>query len=140
LREKREDTMADFGEATVAEPWQFRAQLNLVGAALSLMAVFQITRGTPFNVVVGALLVIAAVGLLRKLRWGRRMSIFFMWLLLAFAIGDVLPARMETDEALSREPTTTSQLVAQLALLSSVALGSLHFLSRGKARFRPRWW
>ncbi len=132
--------MTDSGEATVAEPWQFRAQLALVSAALALMAVFQITRGTPFNVVVGALLLIAAVGLLRKLRWGRRMSVFFMWLLLTFAIGDVLPARMEVDEALGREPATTSQLVAQLALLSSVALGALHFLGREKARFRSRWW
>jgi len=132
--------MTDTREPSVAEPLPFRAPLYLVGAALSLMAAFQITRATPFNIVVGGLLVIAAVGLLRKLRWGRRMSIFFMWLLLVFAIGDILPARIEADEALGREPATTSQLVAQLVVLCCVALGSLHFLGKGKARFRPGWW
>ena len=140
MREGREDTVADSRRATVAEPLQFRAPLYLVGAALLLMAAFQITRGAPFNVVVGALLVIAAVGLLRKLHWGRRMSVFFMWLLVAVAIGNVLPARIEADEALGMEPATSSQLVTQLVLLCSVAIGSLHFLGKDKARFRSGWW
>ncbi len=128
------------GREGEAEPLQFRAPLYLVSATLSLMGVFQITRGTPFNGVVGALLVIAAVGLLRKLRWGRRMSVVFMWLLVVVAIGDVLPARIEADEALGREPATTAELVTELVLLCSVALGSLHFLGKGKTRFRSGWW
>ena len=132
--------MTDSGRGSVAEPLQFRVPLYLVSAALSLMAVFQFPRGTPFNGVVGGLLVIAAVGLLRKLHWGRRMSIFFMWLLVAFAIGDILPARIEADEALGSESATTSRLVTQLVVLCSVALGSLHFLAKVKARFRPGWW
>ena len=127
-------------ETGSAEPWQFRATVYFVSAALVAMSALQITRSEPFNVAAGALLLIAAVGLLRRVRWGRRMSAFFMWLLLAVAIGDMLPARIEADQALGREPATSSQLVAQLILLCSVALGSLHFLGRYKARYRPDWW
>ena len=94
----------------------------------------------PFNGVVGVLLVIAAVGLLRKLRWARRMSVIFMWLLLVFAIGNVLPARTEGDAALGTQPATTAYLVTELVLLCSAALASLHFLHRNKTRFRSDWW
>jgi len=120
--------------------WQFRVPLFLVVAVLSLMGVFEITRGTPFNMIVGALLLIAAGGLLRKLNWGRKLTVFFMWLLVVFAIGDVLPARIEADEAMGREPATTAELVTQLVLLCGLALASLHFLGKTKDRFRAGWW
>ena len=132
--------MTESGATTVAEPLQFRVQLYLVTAALSLMSVFQIARGAPFNAVVGVLLAIAAVGLLRKLHWGHSMSVIFMWLLLFVAIGNILPARIEADEALGTAPATTAELVTQLVLLCSAALGSLHFLSKNKTRFRSAWW
>lgn len=127
-------------ELTIGEPWQVRATAYLVGATLVVMSVHQFTRGTPFNVALGVVLLIASVGQLKRLRWGRRMAVLFMWLLLVFAIGDILPARIEADEALGRPPATPAQLVTQLILLCSVALGALHFLGRHKARYRPDWW
>jgi len=107
---------------------------------LLIMGAFQITLNAPFNIIVGSLMVISAVGLLRKLRWGRRMSVAFMWLLLFFAIGDILPARAEIDESLGRPPATTFELVMELLVLCSVALASLHFLGKEKTRFRSGRW
>ena len=79
-----------------------RLMIYFVALALLAMALHQATREQPFNWVVAALLALAAAGVLRGVRWGRRMALGFMWLLLVFAIGDVLPARIEVDEAYAK--------------------------------------
>ena len=124
----------------VTEPRQFRATNYFVAAVLAAMAVHQIAYGSPFNVSLGILLLLGAAGVLRALRWGRRMAVLFMWLLVVYAIGGVLPARIEVDEAQGRPPPSSMELIVQLVLLSSAALGSLHLLGRHKARYRAAWW
>ena len=116
-----------------------RIALFAIGGLLALMAAFELTRGPAFNIVVGLLLLAAAVGLLRRRQWGRRATIVFMWLLLVFAVGDSLPARIEADEALGREPATATELIIRLAVLCAAALASLHFLQSRKAHFRTGW-
>ena len=68
------------------------------------------------------------------------MAVVFLWLLLVFAVGSVTPARIEADESQGTASASTWELVGQLAVLCGAALGSLHFLSRNKARFRAGWW
>jgi uncharacterized membrane protein YoaK (UPF0700 family) len=132
--------MSETEMPVVAEPRQFRAANYFVGAVLVVMAVHQVSYGSPFNVSLAILLLLSAAGLLRTVRWGRRMAVLFMWLLVVYAIGGVLPARIEVDEAQARAPLSSTQLIVELVLMSGVALGSLHLLGRHKARYRAAWW
>jgi hypothetical protein len=118
----------------------YRWTRYLVAAVLVALAAHQVTRAQPFNVIVGVLLVAGAVGLLRGVRWGRRFAVAFLWLLLLAALGDVLPARIEADQALGGPPATSAELWTQLIALGSVALASLHFLGKHKGLFRAEWW
>lgn len=132
--------MSETEMPAATEPRQFRAANYFVGAVLAVMAFHQLSYGSPFNVSLGILLLLGAAGVVRALRWGRRMAVLFMWLLVVYAIGGVLPARIEVDEARGRGPRSSTELIVELVLLSSVALGSLHLLGRHKARYRAAWW
>ena len=132
--------MSNSEQTVVAEPWQFRATIYFVSAVQVMAAVYEITRGTEFTLAVGVVILACTIGLMRKLHWGRVTSVVIMWLLLVFAIGSILPARIEGDEALGVESPSASMLVTQLIVLCSMALGSLHFLAKHKTRFRSGSW
>lgn len=128
--------MSDSEQTVVTEPWQFQATIYFVSAVQVAMAIYEISLGTEFTWAVGVVLLASTVGLIRRLRWGHAMSVVMMWLLLVVAVGSILPARIEGDEALGVESPTVATLVTQLIVMCSVALGSLHFLSKYKDRFR----
>lgn len=132
--------MSDPEQAAVTEPWPFRATIYFVSAVLVFMAIYEISRGTEFTVFAGVVMLASAAGLIRRLRWGRAMSVIIMWLLLIFAIGSILPARIEGDDALGVESPSAEMLIVQLVVLCSVAIASLHFLSKFKDRFRSGTW
>ena len=117
--------------------WKSRAAILFVALVLGAMAVHQWTVGNTFITI---LPLAAIAGLLRSVRWGRRLAAVLMWLLLLFAIGNVLPARIEVDEALGLAPATPAELWTQLAVMAGAALASLHILGVQKARFRAAWW
>lgn len=117
-----------------------RLMMCFVALALLAFSLHQATRDQLFNWVVAALMALAAIGVLRGVRWGRRMALVFMWLLLLAAIGDVLPARIEADQALGAPAATPGELWTELIVLSAVALASLHILATCESRFRAEWW
>ncbi len=131
--------MSTTDQSPAVETPQFRMTIFFVCAVQVLAVIYEIWQGTPFTLAVAVLLLIATVGLFRKVRWGRRMSTAFLWLLMGVAIGLILPARMEGDMAMGVESPTMLVAAAQFIVLCGVAIVSLHFLGKYKSLFRPDW-
>lgn len=104
-----------------------------------LFAIYEIWMGSAFTITVAMLLVIQTLGLYRRLRWGHRLSTFFLWFLMVIGIGLMLPARFEGVDMMGEAPP--SMLVAGMQALAvcGTALISLHVLGKHKSLFRPDW-
>lgn len=113
--------------------------LHGVVAVQIMAALYELTRGAAFPLAVGIVLLAGAVGVYRRLRWGRVLAIITMWFLLLFAVGSIFPETVDAGRAPGVALPSAEVLGAQLVILSCLALASLHVLSRHKARFRSGW-
>jgi hypothetical protein len=110
----------------------------LMGAA-ALHQGYVAVAGEPFNAAVAVILIAGAVGLVRKVRWGRRVAVLFLWVAILAAFGSLSPFMAGDLMAQGVEPPSVPALVLRLAGVCAVALAGLHYLGKHKVRFRAAW-
>lgn len=112
----------------------------LMIAASACHQAYVAAGGRGFNAILSALLILATAGLWRRVRWGRRFAVAFLWALILVAFGAMSPFRAGDLLAEGIEPTPIAMLAAQFFIVCAVAVTCLHQLGRHKARFRAAWW
>ena len=123
-------------------PAEFRYTVRVVAVLMAAAALHQVyiaMGGRLVNACVAAILIAGVVGIMRSLRWGRRIAVVFLWGSIIIAFGLLSPFRAGDLLAEGIEPPSLTVLALQFAVISTIALGCLHFLGKHKRRFRPAW-
>ncbi len=105
----------------------------------ALHQVYVAMGGRLVNACVAAVLIDGVVGITRSLRWGRRIAVAFLWKSIIIGFGLLSPFRAGDLMAEGIEPPSVTVLALQLAVISAIALGCLHYLGKHRLRFRPAW-
>jgi hypothetical protein len=95
--------------------------------------------GRLINSILAAILLAGAVGLLRRVRWGRWTAMLFLWTAIVVSFGALSPFHAGDFIAAGLEPPSLVILGAQFLGVCIVALACLHILGRHKQRFRSAW-
>lgn len=126
----------------IEAPILFRAAVPLV-AALQLAAALHQTyvafEGRFFNACLAVVLFMGAVGLLRGARWGRRISVAFLWGAIVVGFGTLSPYRADDLAAVGIRSLSVLALGIRFFCICAVAIGCLHVLGKYKERFRAEW-
>ena len=109
--------------------------IGLVCVVLAAMGCLVVRGGNWFLAVFPAL---AIAGLLRRVRWGRRLAVALLWLLLLGGVGSVFP-QGEYDEITGSSPRPIEVTVALFVACVAFALLGLHLLGRYNKEFRADW-
>jgi hypothetical protein len=124
------------------EPVSLRITVGIV-AALQMLACFNqlwlAASGRLLNGVIAAFLLAGAIGLCRRLRWARLISLVFLWGIIAAAIGSMSPFRAGDDLLAGMEPPSVTFLILQLAMVCAFTLSCMHVLGKYKDSFRRGW-
>ena len=96
-------------------------------------------HGDTFNAIVAFILFLGAIGVYRRVRWGRRVALAFLWLIIFVTIGAISPFRAMDSVRAGIEPPSVVILVTLLLAASIFSLSCIHILGKNKERFRPRW-
>ena len=131
--------MSTSDHSSTNETQLFRITIFFVCIVQVLASIYEIWRGTAFTITVGVLVLIATLGLYRRLRWGHRMSTVFLWLLMVVGVGLMLPVRIEGDAMMGAESPSVLLAAAQAVAICGAAIISLHFLGKHKSLFRSDW-
>lgn len=94
-------------------------------------------KGYLFNGVVAVICAVGVVGLLRRLRWGRRIAVVFLWSRIFVSQGALSPPFDLTVEEM--EKISLLFLSLRFAGICVVAVACLHVLGRFKEYFRATW-
>jgi hypothetical protein len=124
------------------EPVSLRITVGILAVLQILACLSQLwlaASGRLLNCVISALLLMGAVGLYRRLRWARLISLVFLWFIIAAALGSMSPFRAGDDLATGIEPPSVTFLILQLAMVCIFALSCIHVLGKYKAAFRRGW-
>ena len=108
-------------------------------AAGALYQMYVSLDGTLVNVAVAALLTAGVVGVTRRVRWGRRIAVAFLWGSIIVGFGALSPFRAGDLMAEGIEPPSLLTLGLRFAGVCALALACLHYLGKHKSRFRPAW-
>ena len=81
---------------------------------------------------------LAIMGLVRRVRWGRRSAAVLLWLLLLVGVGLMLP-QGEGDQLTGSKPRPLEDALSEAFACIAAALLGLHLLGRYKNVFRPDW-
>jgi hypothetical protein len=125
---------------TPAQESRYRLARGLVCAVLACFAAYEFYLRTEATIFFGAIFTLAIVGLVRGVRWGRRLAVASSLLMLVVGIGAVLPARITESGLTGKEAPSTEVAVAQFIAIVVIALACLHVLGLYKDRFRKDWW
>lgn len=129
-------------EASAGAPQEFRYSMLVVAILMAAAALHQLyvaMDGRLINACVGALLVAGVVGVTRRVRWGRRIAVAFLWGSIIIGFGLLSPFRAGDLMVEGIEPPSLLMLVLQLSSVCAVALICLHYLGKHKHRFRSAW-
>jgi len=121
---------------------EFRYTVLVVIVLTAFAATHQIYTsldGRPFNAAVGVLLIVGAVGMARKVRWGRRIAVAFLWGSIFVSFGRLAPFSAGDLMAEGIEPPSLLTLALQFAGVCIIALMCLHYLGKHKIHFRSAW-
>jgi len=124
-------------ESPTNETRQFQLMISFVCIVQVIAAIYEIWKGTEPTITIATFALIATGGLYRRLRWGRRMSTVFLWLMVATGIGLMLPTQIEGDAMMAA--TSLPMLIAAALGICGAAIISLYFLGKHKSSFRPDW-
>jgi len=112
----------------------YRLSIGFVCLVLAGLAGFTVVRGgwhlTP-------ILVIALVGILRGVRWGRRLGLFVFWMVLLSGLVMVMPP--EKVDGYTPEMVPIGTAIVRAAVLALLGLTCLHLLGRYRRSFRAEW-
>ena len=112
--------------------------MTFVCLVLAGLAAFLASRGNWVAWIFAALLVLAIVGLVRRVRWGRRLALGMCWLMILVGFGSVLPP--ERVDGVAPPPIIAIEYaVTQMVVLCLVGLLCLHLLGRHRKAFRDTW-
>ena len=114
---------------------RFWAAMSVVCACLASIAGVFILAG---NWVLAIPFAAAIVGIVRRLRWGRRMALVFGWFSLFVGFGLMLPVEKGV-EIPGHVPLPVEVVVAQAIVVCSMALVCIHLLGVYKRSFRAGW-
>ena len=129
-------------EAAPQAPGEFRYTLLAIAflmAGAALHQVYVSLDGRPFNAVVAAVLITGIAGIARKVRWGRRIAVAFLWGLIIISFGRLSPFRAGDLMTDGIEPPLLLELGLQFAGACAIALVCLHYLGKHKLLFRAAW-
>jgi len=118
--------------------WTILVVASLMAAA-SAHQVYVALNGRMINAAIATLLAIGIVGIMRKVRWGRRIAVAFLWVLILVGFGALSPFNAGDLMAEGIEPPSLLTLGLRFAGICAVALTGLHYLGKHKAMFRPVW-
>lgn len=104
-----------------------------------IVAASRAASGAVVNVVLATAFLLGAIGLYRRVRWGRIISLVFVWGVVLVSFGAMAPFRVGDDLAAGIEPPSVTVLAIQLALASCYALWCAHILGKYKTQFRHAW-
>ena len=124
------------------QPMLLRAAVSVLLATQLIASTHQIVvaaSGQVVNAVVACSILFGAVGLYRRVCWGRFISLVFVWGVALAALGSINPFRAVDDLAAGLEPPSIIVLVAQLALVFCYALWCGHVLNKYRSQFRGAW-
>lgn len=124
-------------DAASPTPTDARAKLaiGVVCAVLAGIAGLMLKVGNWEIALVPAL---AIVGLARRVRWGRRLAVVLLWVMLLVGVGLMLP-KTELDQISGSKPVPLEVAVMEFAVCVAFALLGLHLLGRYKKEFRAAW-
>lgn len=108
-------------------------------AAATAHQVYVALNGRMINAAIATLLAIGIVGLMRRVRWGRRIAVAFLWGTVLVGFGALSPFNAGDLMAEGIEPPSLLTLGLRFAGLCAVALTGLHYLGKHKSMFRPVW-
>lgn len=114
---------------------RFWLALGFVCLALGVIAGLMLMAG---NWVLALIPALAIAGVVRRVRWGRRLALVLLWLLLLIGVGQMLPSS-ESDEITGSKPQPLEVVLTKSAIFSSIALLGLHLLGRYAKEFRSSW-
>lgn len=123
-------------------PAEFRYTVMVVAVLMAVAALHQVyvaMEGRLINACMAALLIAGVVGITRRLRWGRRIAVAFLWGSIIIGFGLLSPFRAGDLMADGIEPPSMTALGLEFAVISTIALGCLHYLGKHKLLFRPAW-
>lgn len=98
------------------------------------------SRNPLFNGITVLLLCLGAVGLSRRLRWGYRITVGYLYGCILVGIGSMSPFLAGDLIAAGIEPPSVWKLLAQFFAICAVAISCLHLLGKHKLQFRSAWW
>jgi hypothetical protein len=126
---------------TTGQESRYRLGRGFVCVVLACFAGYEFSIGTGITPFIGLTVVLAIVGVIRGVKWGRRLAVAAcILLLIVFGVGSVLPARMEGAQMTGTEAPELGRAVVEFVAVVVIALASLHILGRYKQRFRKAWW
>jgi hypothetical protein len=108
-------------------------------AAAALHQMYVSLDGGPINAVLAALLISGIVGITRKVRWGRRIAVAFLWGSIIISFGSLSPFSAGDLMAEGIEPPSILTLGLRFAGNCAIAITCLHYLGKHKSMFRPAW-
>ena len=122
---------------TLAEqPTQrFWAAMSIVCASFASVAALAISAG---NWVFAIPFALAIVGIVRRVRWARRLSLVLGWIALFTGFGLMLPVE-KGMEVPGEVPIPLEVVVAEAIVVCSLALACIHLLGVYKKAFRAGW-
>ena len=129
-------------ETAAKTPAEFRYTLLAVASLMTGATLFQLSvawDGRPFNAIVAAVLIAGLVGIVRKVSWGRRIAVIFLWGSIVISFGRLSPFGAGDLMADGVEPPSPLELGLEFAAVCSIALVCLHYLGKYKSLFRTSW-
>ena len=108
-------------------------------AAATLHQIHVSLDDRPINAGLAALLITGIVGITRKVRWGRRIAVTFLWGAIFVSFGSLSPFNAGDLMAEGIEPPSILALGLRLAGVCAIAIACLHYLGKHKSMFRPAW-
>lgn len=125
-----------------SEPKTFRIVVLLIILVQCSFVIHQMAMaasGRLFNAATAITVLLVAVGLYRRVRWARMVSVIFLWGVILIAFGLLSPFRVSDEMMAGIETPPLTELVIQFAIVCALSLWCLHVLGKYKAAFRRAW-
>lgn len=125
-----------------SEPLSLRATVGVLLLAQTMEVAHQLwvaSSGRVFNAALAVTLLLVAIGLYKRLHWGRTGSVVFLWGIILLEFGSMSPFRVIDDMAAGIEPPSVIVLATRFFVACCFSLSCMHFLGKHKEKFRAAW-
>ena len=115
----------------------FKLSIGFVCLVFAAIAAYGVMAGNVVSWTLAILCALVIVGLVRRVRWGRRWAVGLQWFLLFLGFALVMPPEAGVPVKQPFPPLETA--VLRMVVVCGVALLCLHLLGRHKKAFRDAW-